>query len=64
MQVFVVIRINPQPNYNRYDSGGIDKYRSVEFVTADEEVANKFCLANKPASVWHDSFEIEKSVMK
>lgn len=61
MQVFVVIRINPQPNY---DSGGIDKYRSVEFVTADETVARNFCSANKPESVWHDSFEIEKCEMK
>ena len=61
MQVFVVVRVTHEPNYC---DGSISEYRHVEFVTADEEVANKFCLANKPASVWHDSFEIEKSVMK
>lgn len=61
MQVFVVIRINPQPNY---DSGGIDKYRSVEFVTADETVARKFCSLNRAHSEWDDSFEVEESEMK
>ncbi len=62
MQVFVVVRVTHEPNYC---DGSISEYRSVEFVTADEKVANKFCSsANKPESVWHDSFVIEKSVMK
>jgi hypothetical protein len=61
MKVFVVVRVTHEPDYC---SGGIDEYRHVEFVTADEKIANKFCLANKPATEWHDSFEIEKCEMR
>ena len=61
MQVFVVIKTEYSPNF---ETGGADEYRSVEFVTTNEETANQFCLENKPSNSWAASFEVEESEMK
>lgn len=61
MKVFVVIKTEYSPNF---ETGGADEYRSVEFVTTNEETANQFCLENKPSNSWAASFEVEESEMR
>ncbi len=57
-KLYVVIGTSYSPNY---ESGGSDKYRYVEFVTDDENIAKDFCeTENEKGWAWGDTYEYEE----